>query len=78
MRQRNLPARGTDEQEQACAVQIWPPNCIVFLQMIAQMQISTTYLDVSGMELKALTQRQLSVSLTLPYAIFIYAGFPRF
>ena len=27
MRRRNLPARVTVEQEPACAVQIWPPNC---------------------------------------------------
>ena len=51
MRRRNLPARGTVEQEQACAVQIWPLNCIVPLQ-VAQVQVSTELLEVSGMDSK--------------------------
>ena len=57
MRRRNLPARGKVQQEPACAVQIWPPNCIVPLQ-IAQLEVSANLLDVSGMESKATTQRQ--------------------
>ena len=52
MRRRNLPARGTVEQEPACVVQIWPPNWIVPLQ-IAQVQVSAKLLDVPGMDLKA-------------------------
>ena len=48
---KNLPARGTVERETACAVQIWPPNFIVPLQ-IAQVQVSTELLEVSGMESK--------------------------
>ena len=51
MRRRNLPARGTLEHEPACTVQIWPPNCIVPLQ-IAQVQISTELLEVCGMDSK--------------------------
>ena len=46
MRRRNLPARGIVEQEPACAVQIWAPNCIVPLQ-IAQVQVSTERVEVS-------------------------------
>ena len=45
MRLRNLPARGTVEQEPACAAQIGP------LQ-IAQEQVSTELLEVSGMDSK--------------------------
>ena len=58
MKKKNLPARGTVEQEPACAVQMWPLNCRVPLQ-IAQVQVSTEFLDVSGMETKATNQRQL-------------------
>ena len=64
MRRRILPARGTVEQELAYTVQIWPPNCIVPLQ-IAKVQVSTKYLDVSGMESKATNQRQLCLCLCL-------------
>ena len=54
---KKLACQGTVEQEPACAVQIWPPNCIVPLQ-IAQVQVSTEFLDVSGMEWNATNQRQ--------------------
>ena len=54
MRRRNLPARGTDEQEQACAVQIGPKlHCASSLSLqIAQVQVSTELLEVSGMDSK--------------------------
>ena len=51
MRRRNLPARGTVEQEQACAVQISAPNRIVpcaSSEVQMALQVSTKFLVVSG------------------------------
>ena len=64
MTRRNLPARGAVEQVQSCAVQNLPPNCIMLLQ-IAQVQVSTKFLEVSGMTSKATNNRQSESDLCL-------------
>ena len=61
------PDGGIVGQESACAIQIWTPNCLVPLQ-IAQVQISTKLLEVSGMESKVTIYLQTKSALpkTLP------------
>ena len=43
----------TVEQEPVCAVQIWPPNCIVPLQL-AQVQVSAKLLDILSVDRQGL------------------------